>query len=754
MSEETQKPSKRPMTEILADMAAKRNAKELVKQDDVTVETEEKPTDFRGEFSEQGIERFNAARTGLRPYTYPEGGVVDVPDEMPLLTNEGIKIKFPKAFQNAVEFVGDIAATGGGLVDAGYGYVVGGIADIMVKAGVDKGTAYNFARDFYSIPEAFIGSPGSLVRGRRAGNPSVGGITEAQVARRFTPDELPKFPESGPMTPRADAPPIDAISAEIGELVRRAATGNKKAIAELAEAAKVNEEAAAAAARLNIDLPPDVLSDNPQVVEAAGLTRSIGGTETSAAWRETLRAASEAADIAIEELGGSRDLAGVSETVRTSLVATQEGLKNGAKKLYDEVDAQIPKPTIVQPRASVKLIGDIIAEVGGAGNLSAKESLLLKKLTNPDAPMTYGALLRLKQDIGQAIGRMPAGPYSDVNQGALKRLYAALSDDQLSVAQEVGGDALRTQLRLANQTTVKQKAFEDKILKAFGTDLDGSIATRLRAAVTSGSRGDIASLNRILKIIPEDLRREAIATALNAISQSGRSSDIGFGFSEFSKVYKGLKQNKPVYNLILRTLGSENKQLLDDLFEISNRITNARANVLTTGKANQALLQAMSAEKIVGKFLQTNAGRRAIQVASTGAGGMVGGVPGAMAAASLSDLLSPKGKNRVADAGKLFSSKQFKDVVDEVASTGQVTAETADRLARSSAYKRWAKASLSVDVGDSRNWLMAALSVTGTDEGSVGPVVEEPVEEVDVSTSPALQNLINNTDPSVLNGIQ
>ena len=755
MAEETPKPTKRSIAEIIADMAAQKNSETLTEQSNMSVDGSDNSdsTSFRQKYSQEGVDLMMQAASGLRPYKYPEGGVTDVPDQMPLYSSDGIQVKFPKAFQDAVEFLGDAAATAGGVAAAGFGYLVGGIADIMVKAGVDEGSANRFARDFVSMPDVFIGSPGSLVRGRVGPDTKITsnkGIGTAKP-RSLDPNELPKFSESGPMIPKADAPSTDAISAEIGELVRRAATGNKKAIAELAEVAKVNEEAAAAAARLNIDLPPDVLSDNPQVVEAAGLTRSMAGTETSAAWRETLRAASEAADIAIEELGGSRDLAGVSETVRTSLVATQQGLKNGAKKLYDEVDAQIPKPTIVQPRTSVKLIGDIIAEVGGVDNLSVKESLLLKKLTNPDAPMTYGALLRLKQDIGQAIGRMPAGPYSDINQGALKRLYAALSDDQLSVAQEVGGDALQAQLRLANQTTVKQKAFEDRILKAFGTDLDGSIATRLRTAVTSGSRGDIASLNRILKTIPEDLHREAIATALNAISQSGRSSDIGFGFSEFSKVYKGLKQNKPVYNLVLKTLGSENKQLLDDLFEISNRITNARANVLTTGKANQALLQAMSAEKIVGKFLQTNAGRRAIQVVSTGAGGMVGGVPGAMGGAALSDLLSPKGKNRVADAGKLFSSKQFKDVVDEVASTGQVAAETAAKLERSPAYKRWAK---SVGIGDSRNWLMGALAVTGTDEGSVGPIVEEPVAEVDVSQSPALQSLIETTDSSVLSGVR
>ena len=755
MAEETQRPTKRSMAQILADMAAKRDAEKLAKENDASIDSSDEsgPVSFREKYSQEGIDLMKQAASGLLPYIYPEGGVVDVPDEMPLYSADGIKIEFPKAFQDAVEFVGDAAATAAGAGTAGFGYLVGGVADIMVKAGVSPSTANRFARDFVSLPDAFIGSPGSLVRGRIGPDTKItskDGIGTAKP-RQLNPNELPQFPESGPMIPRADAPPIDAISAEIGELVRRAASGNKKAIAELAEAAKVNPEAAAAAARLNIDLPPDVLSDNPQIVEAAGLTRSIAGTETSAAWRETLRAASEAADTAIDELGGSRDLAGISETVRSSLVSTQQGLRNGAKKLYEEVDAQIPKPTIVQPRTSVKLIGDIISEVGGVDNLSAKESLLLKKLTNPDAPMTYGALLRLKQDIGQAIGRMPAGPYSDVNQGALKRLYAALSEDQLSVAQEVGGDALRSQLRLANQTTAKQKAFEDRILKAFGTDLDGSIATRLRTAVTSGSRGDIAALNRILKTIPKDLHREAIATALNAISQSGRSSDIGFGFSEFAKVYKGLKQNKPVYNLVLKTLGTENKQLLDDLFEISNRITNARANVLTTGKANQALLQAMSAEKIVGKFLQTNTGRRAIQAVSTGAGGMVGGVPGAMGGAAISDLLSPKGKDRVADAGKLFSSKQFKDVVDEAAKTGQVAPETAAKLERSPAYKRWAK---SVGIGDPRNWLMGALAVTGTDEGSVEPMPVEEVVETETTDSPALQSLIESMDPNVSTRVQ
>ena len=758
MAEETKKPIKRSMTEILADMAAKRDAEQLEEKNNMQIDSSDESAglvSLREKYSQEGIDLMKQAASGLRPYTYPEGGVVDVPDEMPLYSADGIKVKFPKAFQNAVEFVGDAAATAAGAGTAGWGYLVGGVADIMVKAGVSPSTANRFARDFVSLPDAFIGSPGSLVRNRVGPNTKItsrGGIGTAKT-RQLNPNELPQFPESGSMIPRADATPIDAISAEIGELVRRAAGGNKKAIAELAEAAKVNPAAAAAAARLNIDLPPDVLSDNPQIVEAAGLTRSMAGTETSAAWRETLRAASEAADTAIDELGGSRDLADISETVRLNITNARDKFQRLSNQLHTEVNKEIPKSTLVPANNSVILMNDLINELGGPTKLSAKERKIFNDLTDPDVPMTYGALLRLKQDIGSSLGRMASGPYSDVNQAALERIYKALVNDQLDVAQNIGGDTLRQTLRVANQTTVKQKSFEKRITSAFGKDIDGSIASTLRAAITKGASGDIKVLNQILKTIPKDLQKEAIATALNVLTKSNRSTDsnINFGFNEFQNIYGGLKANKPVYNIIIKTLGTENKQLLDDLFEVSKRISNARANVLVTGKANQALFQSMAAEKIVGKFLQTNTGRRAIQAVSTGAGGMVGGIPGAMGGAALSDLLSPKGKDRIADAGKLFSSKQFKNAIDEAARTGQVAPETAAKLERSPAYKRWAK---SVGIGDSRNWLMGALAVTGTDEGSVGPMPVEEVVETDASDSPALQSLIQNIGPNVSSKVQ
>ena len=51
--------------------------------------------------------------------------------------------------------------------------------------------------------------------------------------------------------------------------------------------------------------------------------------------------------------------------------------------------------------------------------------------------------------------------------------------------------------------------------------------------------------------------------------------------------------------------------------------------------------------------------------------------------------------------------------------------------------------------GAAQNITQTAI-VAGADGDITPPVVEEPVEEVDVSTSPALQSLIETTNPDLL----
>ena len=709
----------------------------------VAPETEQGPTNLRGKFSAPGFELAADA-------SYQGGGVVDVPDEIALYSEDGLQIPIPQIVQSILETAGDLGAFAGGLTTGGMGYVVGAMADVAVKAGMSESGARRLARDIMAMPDAFAGSLGTLAkpRGSRGNiNKTVNTFSDAEKnALREASDNLPG------MAPAADM--IQLSPLELGTLLQQASKGGRgsqAAIEKLAKEARTNPEAAAAAARLGINLPPDVLSDNPLLKNAAAMTRDLKASDAAGQFETVVRDAANAADEAMAMIEGSPDLADVSERVLSSLTSTQTTLKKGASDLYASVDAQVPKSALATPNNTIKLLSDLTDELGGLDNLSSNERLLFDKLTNPDTPLTYAALVRLKQDIGRGLER-GQGPYGDVNQGALKRIYGALAEDQLLTVEQIGGPELRSQLRLANQTTAKQKAFEKRIVSAFGKDLEGSVASKLRLAITAGTRGDIGNLNRILKTIPQDLQREAIATAINSLSLPGGATDLPFGFAEFAKTIKGLKQNKPVYNKIVSVLGPESDQFLNDLLTVSQRITEARGRVSQTGKANQALiLEGLTADNIARRLLDSTIGRRVVRGAAAGGGVVSGGPAGGMAADVITDVLLSSGKtDRVSAAGNLLNSSAFKSLVNADFSADQVALQTAlDKLENSPAYKRWLK---SVEMTPRAGRILLQTSVVAGADGEIAPPVqEEPVEEVDVSTSPALQSLIETTDPSVLN---
>ena len=708
-------------------------------------EKEEKPTDFRTEYAQPGLELAKQASGGLNPYTGE--GVVDLPEEMPLGYGD-IQVKFPKAFRDAVEFIGDGMATAAGYGMAGYGYLVGGAADILTKAGVDESTADKFARDFMALPDAFVGSPTSIMRPRSIRNPRVSGVQEAEVARRFTPDELAALREADLQIDANATPKPPSVSnmtpERLGELIRLASSGGRgsQAAAEaIAQAARINPEAAAAARRLGIDVPADVLSDDTQLKSAAGLSRSLAGSEAEATFRDTVILASQRADEIMREMDANPDISSLAERVKTDVLQTRGALEKAASDLYKEVDQIVPASSLVDPTNSVILINKILEEVGGMGALTGKEKALFDKLTDPDTPLTFASLKKFRNSIGRAINK-GEGEYADMDTGTAKRIYAALSEDYLNTAQRVGGDEARSALRLANQTTAKQKALEKRLVTFFGKDGEGSIAPKLLTAINSGKKGDIANLNRTLKIIPKELQREAVATAIGSLTSS---TAVGFGgpfdFAKFSQVYDGLKKNGAVFSRVMKILGPETAQTMADLNELSKRITQARGAVLGTGKSNQALVQAMTADGLIKSILSTTMGNRVVRgVAGQAAGGPAGGV----AADAVGEILLRKtDKQKIQAAGDFLNSAAFKSLAMDASHPNM------DAVVKSPAYKRFAKAA---GITDPRNWLQTALLVSA-DEGVMQPPVEEVVE-TDASDSPALQSLIQNINPNVSTKVQ
>jgi hypothetical protein len=507
--------------------------------------------------------------------------------------------------------------------------------------------------------------------------------------------EAPAMPAVQPLEVPA-APPITPVVAEVteeevGSLIKKASGtgfGSTGARDRLADLAQVNVAAKEAADRLGIQLPADVFSDNPQVRAAAGLTRSVAGGDAEAAWRNTVTQAVDKADDAIKQFDatfveGAVAPGVVSQKIKDTLTKTRSDLNTAAGKIYNSVDEKVPKTTVVDLPKLRETLDAVKAEVGDAG-MSVAERNLSKMIEAGN--VTYGRLKREKQLIGNAINKLES-PYGSMAEADLKRLYAALADDQLTNVGNVGGETLRQELRAANLLYAKERALGKRIVNAFGQDIEGSVANKMRTAITSAAKGDTGEFNRLLKTVPDDLRKETLATALASVTRSARGAEKGgFGFSEFADLYPKLRANPPVFKTIVDTLGKDSADVLRDLFEVSKRVTEARANVLTTGKANQALLQGMQAESLIGKVMESTLAKGVVTGAAATGGPILAG-----AASVITSALTQGNKDALKSAGKLFADESFQSLAIEAATKGE-SAASIRRAAASPAFSKFADA--------------------------------------------------------------
>lgn len=587
------------------------------------------------------------------------------------------------------------------------------------------------------IPQAALGAVLGGATGGAAQKFLGGAVPAAAMPEGGVGGVAPEVPPIAPTGGGAAAAPAAApatsaaamapeAAAELGTLVREATAGAtakaKAAQTKIAEMAQVNPEAQAAAERLGIEVPADVFSDNPQVRAAVGLTRSLAGSEAEAAWRNAVSAAVDQADNVMREFDaqfveGAVAPGVVSQRVKDSLTNTRQTLNDEASAIYKQVDAAIPKQTPVQMDNLFRELTAIAGEVGESG-LTAQEKRLMGLIQSGEAAggdITYGRLIREKSLIGKALKREES-PYGSLDEATLKRLYAALASDQMDNVGRIGGEELRSQLRGANLIYAKERALGDRIINAFGRDLEGGIASKMRSAITSAAKGDTGEFARLMKAVPNDLRKEVVATAITAAARSARGAERGgFGFSEFADLYPKLRANPPVYKQIVEALGKDASDTLRDLYQVSKRITEARANVLTTGKANQALVESLNAEGLIARIMDSSAAKRAV-----GAAASVGGpVTGAL----MPDLMAAMTKGNpdvVRAAGKMFSSPEFQAMLTEVATKPEVAQKTINRVALSPRFREFAQ-KIGLDPKNGKDWLRSALTTTAVAGGTEQP---------------------------------
>jgi len=486
---------------------------------------------------------------------------------------------------------------------------------------------------------------------------------------------------------------------EVGKIVKVASSGNsqsaKVAQKKLAEMAAIDPEAKAAAEKLGIVLPPDVFSDNPMIREAAGLTRSVAGSAASGDWRTTVRDAVDKADEVMEAfdapfIEGKPSTAVVSSQVKNQLLDSRKKLYDEAAKLSNEVDILVPKSTPASTTNLKAYLDGQIADVGGKDNLTSYEKKLYALVNSPNT--TYGLLNRERSIVGDNLGKMKDAQFGDTDSKAMNEIYAAMAQDRLETVDKISGPETKEKLLSSNVAFGKAFDIQDRIVDAFGKSGDGDIATDLPAAILSVGKGKGQDLNRILDIVPEDLQKQAVATALaSATRAKGGSEKGGFGFSEYATLYPQLRANPEGYAKIVKALGPGSDETLQALYKVSKRLTEARANVLTTGKANQGLVESMTGENLVNKVMNgvISVGTKRVPIAGS----------------EIEQALTSSAPKKLEKAAKLFNSEKFQAVLSGKASPASIL--------DSPEFKVYAD-TVKIPLKDRQQWLLSATATGST----------------------------------------
>ncbi len=526
---------------------------------------------------------------------------------------------------------------------------------------------------------------------------------------------------------------------ELANIVRKASRGgigSAEAKQQLVDLARVNPQAKADAEALGLDLPIDVFADNSQLRAAAGLVRSQAGGAEEAAYRETIKNAATRADDLMREFGatfveGKPAPAEVSDRVLASLTDQSEKLAAQAKPLFNQFDAAVGKETkITLPDLAAEL--ESVTKTVLPSQLTKAEKGLLALVRKNDkgelVEIPYNALMREKRAIFDQVEKRIGNKYKDVDQVQLDRYYDILRKEQLAVAERLGDPDAASALLDANTLWAKKKALDSRVVEGFGEAADNSVAKLMKASIEGAAKGDREAFNKLNKIVgsvPPGLRRETFATALANSARSGAKiagmDPNAFGFAEYAKLYQGLRGNPKVYKEIVEALGPGADETLRRLYEVSKRVTDARANVLGTGKANQAYMDQLNVEGAFSRFADAALRGGAGKVATTALGATVGGPIGAAAAAGLINAAGLR-KSGVKAASDLFASEEFKRLLSEAA-VRPASDRNIRSLAVSPVFAKFANAvGLPRAIEDRDRWIRDALATQATQQ----PTEEQP----------------------------
>lgn len=466
---------------------------------------------------------------------------------------------------------------------------------------------------------------------------------------------------------------------------------------EAAAAVLPDESVQLSAERLGVTLNPEHYSTNAAFQDVSRALKSQPGSRLEAAERRAIDELSSRADDVVYNISGTLDKGSVSESVRSALRSTIDDIDVRANQSYGKVRDAIPAETRINPEAISVYLSSRLAELGGNKNLlNPVEKQLFHLTKRPGKPRsdtrvspmlrppkrriedqskypTYAALDRVRQNIGHGFRRR--GPFKDVDSDTLGRVYGLLSDVQQGIADSFGVGELYSAGR---SLVFRRKALEESSIQLFGKSLSDSMVPKIRSAATGLSSGDVGRFNRIMALVPAELRPSVAASVLSDIFSGGsrKGGQMGQGFSAS---WQALNRNQSAKNALFKHLPDEARQRFDDIGRVLTGIirSNTKPMANPSGTA-AAIVKALEDGGALSKLY--DAGK---QVGAAEGVSSTAGAPGLGSAFAIGKIWSQRRTPVMVAADELLSSPRFAQLVKEA------TPQAESVLSKSPEFQRW-----------------------------------------------------------------
>lgn len=437
---------------------------------------------------------------------------------------------------------------------------------------------------------------------------------------------------------------------------------------------------------------PGMISNNPAVRALDNAVASLPGTEISEAHKRFIAKLGRKADEMIISFGGNLDKQLVSDRLADNFDKTISSLQNQSDNIYNKIAEKVPVRDRIEATNTLNFLEDFADDIGGIDELSPIMKRTLNRL-DPNTLPTYGRLDLARKQVGQAIGK-GSGPFKDEETGVLKKLYAAITDDQQAVAEKYGAGELWT---LGKELVKKRKSIEDDAVTVLGRKLQQSAIPKVESAVVNMAKGNGGDFRQLMKSIPKDMRQEVALTSMNkAFTSYAKSPGQQLGVDGFVKWYNGMSRNGANMKALRDAIGTDASKRLDTIYQAAkamNRLNTGKqyASSLVDQQVNNFLKEKGSLAKIYGIASKAAAAEGVTSLS---------GLPGVGATGVITSALMSGKTSRIKAADALLSSPEFKSMLFRLQNApvdrAEVRRAIERKLMQSGAFKRWEK-TLSTD---------------------------------------------------------